>query len=107
MTSNALQGVRWSHDPSYSLFTRDLEGEILPTIRELGIGLVSYSPLGRGLLTGAITADAGADGEQDRRRSAYFPRFQGDALDATERVACLEENVAAADAPGQVAAMPT
>ena len=39
----------------YSLFTRDLEDEILPTIRELGIGLVPYSPLGRGILTGAVT----------------------------------------------------
>ena len=48
----------------YSLFTRDLEDEILPTIRELGIGLVPYSPLGRGLLTGAITADAGADDDR-------------------------------------------
>ena len=66
----------------YSLFTRDLEDEILPTIRELGIGLVPYSPLGRGLLTGAITTDAGADGEADFRRSSYFPRFQGEALDA-------------------------
>jgi aryl-alcohol dehydrogenase-like predicted oxidoreductase len=65
----------------YSLFTRDLEDEILPTIRELGIGLVPYSPLGRGLLTGAITSDAGADSEEDRRRSGYFPRFQGEALD--------------------------
>src|SRR5699024_3007130 len=42
----------------YSLFTRDLEDEILPTTRELGIGLVPYSPLGRGLLTGAITGAA-------------------------------------------------
>lgn len=91
----------------YSLFTRDLEDEILPTIRELGIGLVPYSPHGRGLLTGAITAAAGADGEQDHRRSAYFPRFQGEALLAqgddaapipgTKRVAYLEENLAAAD----------
>jgi aryl-alcohol dehydrogenase-like predicted oxidoreductase len=65
----------------YSLFTRDLEDEILPTIRELGIGLVPYSPLGRGLLTGAITSeDALAD--NDSRRTAYFPRFQGEALDA-------------------------
>ena len=40
----------------YSLFTRDLEDDILPVLRELGIGLVPYSPLGRGLLTGAITA---------------------------------------------------
>lgn len=65
----------------YSLFTRDLEDEILPTIRQLGIGLVPYSPLGRGLLTGAITAEADLE-TGDTRRTAYFPRFQGEALDA-------------------------
>ncbi|MBO9523789.1 MAG: aldo/keto reductase [Nocardioidaceae bacterium] len=70
----------------YSLFTRDLEDEILTVIRELGIGLVPYSPLGRGLLTGTITTDAGADGEADFRRSDYFPRFQGDALSANLRL---------------------
>jgi aryl-alcohol dehydrogenase-like predicted oxidoreductase len=64
----------------YSLFTRDIEDEILPVIRELGIGLVPYSPLGRGLLTGAITSeDSLADA--DSRRTAYFPRFQGEALE--------------------------
>lgn len=61
----------------WSLFTRDLEDEILPTARELGIGLVPYSPLGRGLLTGTITSELG---EGDSRSTAYFPRFQGDAL---------------------------
>lgn len=61
----------------YSLFTRDIEDEILPTIRELGIGLVPYSPLGRGILTGAITAEPDAG---DSRSTAYFPRFQGDNL---------------------------
>src|SRR6187549_3108175 len=66
----------------YSLFTRELDDEILPVLRELGIGLVPYSPLGRGLLTGAISKDSGADGDADSRRSSYFPRFQGDALDA-------------------------
>ena len=65
----------------YSLFTRDLEDEILGTIRELGIGLVPYSPLGRGLLTGTITKDAGADGADDSRRNGRFPRFTGDAFD--------------------------
>src|SRR4051794_5395329 len=50
----------------YSLFTRDLEDEILPTIRELGIGLVPYSPLGRGLLTGAITSESSLE-ENDSR----------------------------------------
>ncbi len=65
----------------YSLFTRDVEHEILPTLRELGIGLVPYSPLGRGILTGAITSADDLD-EADSRRTAYFPRFQGAALSA-------------------------
>ncbi|MEP9361808.1 aldo/keto reductase [Nocardioides sp. CN2-186] len=65
----------------YSLFTRDLEDEILPTIRELGIGLVPYSPLGRGLLTGAITSESQLE-EGDSRRSAYFPRLNGEGLAA-------------------------
>ncbi len=65
----------------YSLFTRDLEDEILPTLRELGIGLVPYSPLGRGLLTGAITSTATLE-EGDSRRSGYFPRLNGDGLEA-------------------------
>ncbi|WP_107772102.1 aldo/keto reductase [Nocardioides sediminis] len=64
----------------YSLFTRDLEDEIIPTIRELGIGLVPYSPLGRGVLTGAIRQ--GTLSEDDRRTTAYFPRLNGEALDA-------------------------
>jgi len=63
----------------YSLWTRDIEDEILPTIRALGIGLVPYSPLGRGFLTGTIASaeDLAAD---DFRR--HNPRFQGDALAA-------------------------
>ena len=65
----------------YSLFTRDLEDEILPVIRDLGIGLVPYSPLGRGILTGAITDSASLD-DNDSRRTAYFPRFTGENLDA-------------------------
>ena len=43
----------------YSLFTRDVEAELLPTVRELGIGFVAYSPLGRGLLTGSVQARVG------------------------------------------------
>ena len=65
----------------YSLFTRDLEDEILALLRDLGIGLVPYSPLGRGLLTGAIDREASALSESDSRRSAYFPRFHGEALE--------------------------
>jgi aryl-alcohol dehydrogenase-like predicted oxidoreductase len=62
----------------YSLWTRDVEDEILPACRELKIGFVPYSPLGRGFLTGEIKkADDLA--EDDRRRN--FPRFQGENLD--------------------------
>lgn len=62
----------------YSLWSRDVEAEILPTCRELGIALVPYSPLGRGFLTGAIrSADQLA--ADDRRR--IHPRFQGENLD--------------------------
>ena len=85
----------------YSLFTRDLEDEILPTIRELGIGLVPYSPLGRGILTGAISTGSLEDG--DFRSSN--PRFQGDALDAN--LALVEKVRELADrkgcTPGQLA----
>jgi aryl-alcohol dehydrogenase-like predicted oxidoreductase len=62
----------------YSLWSRDVEEEILPTIRELGIGLVAYSPLGRGFLTGAITKPSDL-AEDDFR--AHNPRFQGENLD--------------------------
>ena len=59
----------------YSLWTRDVEDEILPLLRELGIGFVPYSPLGHGLLTGQIrTVDDFAD--DDWRKTN--PRFTGD-----------------------------
>lgn len=75
----------------YSLFTRDLEDEVLPTLRELGIGLVPYSPLGRGILTGRLTAESLAR-EGDARNTDRFPRFRGAALEANLR---LVENVKA------------
>lgn len=59
----------------YSLWSRDVEDEILPTCRELGIGFVPYSPLGRGFLTGQIQKFEDL-GEDDFRR--YLPRFQGE-----------------------------
>jgi aryl-alcohol dehydrogenase-like predicted oxidoreductase len=59
----------------YSLWSRDPEDEILPTLRELGIGLVAYSPLGRGFLTGQITTPADLADDDFRR---YSPRFQGE-----------------------------
>ena len=61
----------------YSLFSRDPEAEVLPLLHELGIGMVCYSPLGRGMLTGTLSA-AGEFGERDFRRNA--PRFQGENL---------------------------
>lgn len=57
----------------YSLFTRDVEDEVLPTVRELGIGFVPYSPLGRGFLTGRWRSLD--DMPEDDTRSARFPRF--------------------------------
>jgi aryl-alcohol dehydrogenase-like predicted oxidoreductase len=69
----------------YSLWTRDPEAEVLPTLRELGIGLVAYSPLGRGFLTGQIRSVDDLP-EDDWRRTN--PRFQDEAL---------RENIALAD----------
>jgi aryl-alcohol dehydrogenase-like predicted oxidoreductase len=61
----------------YSLWTRDVEPEILPTLQELGIALVAYSPLGRGFLSGRFTSTDELD-EGDYRR--YGPRFTGENL---------------------------
>lgn len=68
----------------YSLWTRDVEAEILPTLRELGIGFVPYSPLGRGFLTGALTKDVLNDGKDSR--VARYPRFQGENLDKNQLI---------------------
>jgi aryl-alcohol dehydrogenase-like predicted oxidoreductase len=62
----------------YSLWTRDPEHEILDTVRELGIGFVAYSPLGRGFLSGRITSPEDLDQEDFRRRN---PRFKGENFD--------------------------
>ncbi len=86
----------------YSVWSRDPEQEILPTLRELGIGFVPYSPLGRGFLTGALRSLDDLD-ESDFRR--YQPRFQGDNL--ADNVAIVEVLDQLAEAkgctPGQVA----
>src|SRR6201996_6161597 len=68
----------------YSLWTRDPEDEVLPTLRELGIGFVPYSPLGRGFLTGQIRSIDDL-AEDDWRRTN--PRFQGEAFEANLRLA--------------------
>jgi aryl-alcohol dehydrogenase-like predicted oxidoreductase len=86
----------------YSLWTRDPEAEVLPNVRELGIGFVAYSPLGRGFLTGRLRSLSDLE-ENDFRRT--IPRFQGDNfarnLDLVEGVRELAErkNVT----PGQLA----
>jgi aryl-alcohol dehydrogenase-like predicted oxidoreductase len=75
----------------YSLWTRDVEAEILPTCRELGIGFVPYSPLGRGFLSGRFTSPEDLD-EGDFRR--HGPRFTGDNLTANLRLAAKVKDMA-------------
>ena len=86
----------------YSLWTRHVEDEILPTIRALGIGLVPYSPLGRGFLTGTITSTDSLAPDDFRRQN---PRFIGDALAANlalvNRVRSVAERKGVT--PGQLA----
>jgi aryl-alcohol dehydrogenase-like predicted oxidoreductase len=86
----------------YSLWTRDVEDEILPTCRELGIGFVAYSPLGRGFLSGRFTS--ADDLEQDDFRRAN-PRFQGHNLGRNLRLVERVERLARAKGatPAQVA----
>lgn len=83
----------------WSVFSRDIETTVVPTARALGIGLVPYSPLGRGILTGAFSGFADADFR------ATLPRFQGANLERNlDTVATVGRIAAAHDAtPGQVA----
>jgi aryl-alcohol dehydrogenase-like predicted oxidoreductase len=86
----------------WSLFSRDIEDEIVPTCRELGIALVPYSPLGRGMLTGAV---ASLDDLEDNDFRRTVPRFQGDNLDHNLELVAVVRDVAQARGatPGQVA----
>ena len=94
--------VRFIGLSEYSVWSRDPETEILPTIRELGIGFVPYSPLGRGFLTGAVRSVDQLD-ENDFRR--YQPRFLGDNLAANVAIVELIDALAGAKGatPAQVA----
>jgi aryl-alcohol dehydrogenase-like predicted oxidoreductase len=82
LSEAGAETIRRAHDvhpisalqSEYSLWSRDIEEEVLPVVRELGIGLVAYSPLGRGFLTGAITSPDDFEANDFRR---YNPRFQG------------------------------
>jgi aryl-alcohol dehydrogenase-like predicted oxidoreductase len=86
----------------YSLWTRDPEDTILPTVRELGIGFVAYSPLGRGFLSGQITSIDDLDQDDFRRHN---PRFQGENFEKNlELVDKVREIAEEKDAtPGQLA----
>lgn len=77
----------------YSLWTRDVEAEILPTCRELGVGFVAYSPLGRGFLTGKITGTETLS-EKDWRRAN--PRFQAEAAAVNRALVEALTNIATA-----------
>ncbi|MEV5957153.1 aldo/keto reductase [Streptomyces sp. NPDC051987] len=76
----------------YSLWTRDPEDEVLPACRELGIGFVPYSPLGRGFLAGRFTSPDDLDASDWRRTG---PRFTGDNLDTNLRLAAKVKEIAA------------
>jgi aryl-alcohol dehydrogenase-like predicted oxidoreductase len=76
----------------YSVFARDPEAEILPTCRELGIGFVAYSPLGRGFLSGRFDSPEEL-AEDDFRRTQ--PRFQGEHLEANTRIVAKLREIAA------------
>ena len=76
----------------YSLWSREVENEVLPTLRELGIGLVAYSPLGRGFLSGRFSSPEELD-EGDFRRA--LPRFTGENLQANQRLVAKLGEIAA------------
>jgi aryl-alcohol dehydrogenase-like predicted oxidoreductase len=86
----------------YSLFTREQEDEMLPLLRELGIGFVAYSPLGRGMLTGTVRS---VDDLNDTDSRKSNPRFVGETFERNQRL--VDEIVAIAAelgaTPGQVA----
>jgi aryl-alcohol dehydrogenase-like predicted oxidoreductase len=99
LSEAGAQSIRRAHavqpvtalQSEYSLWTRELEAEILPVLEELGIGLVPYSPLGKGFLTGRIDETTRFDSSDLRSR---IPRFEPDALKA---------NLALVDLLGRIA----
>jgi len=76
----------------WSIWSRDVEGNVVPTAAELGVGFVPYSPLGRGFLTGTVTSTADLPANDFRRN---MPRFREGALDANLSVVELVKSVAA------------
>jgi aryl-alcohol dehydrogenase-like predicted oxidoreductase len=107
VTADQLERAHATHPVSavqseWSLWTRDIEAEVLPTARRLGVGLVPFSPLGRGFLTGALSGRSFEAGTDSRGR---LPRFSADNLATNEAILDVVKDVAAAHdvLPGQVA----
>jgi aryl-alcohol dehydrogenase-like predicted oxidoreductase len=110
LSEAGVQTIRRAHavhpvtalQSEYSLWTRDMEDQVLPTLREMGIGFVAYSPLGRGFLTGQLKSPDDFVADDYRRNS---PRFQGDNfvknLELVERVKTIAEKKGVT--PGQLA----
>ena len=110
LSEAGVQTIRRAHaihpitalQSEYSLWTRDPEDEVLPALRELGIGFVAYSPLGRGFLTGQIKSPDDFTADDYRRNS---PRFQGENF--TKNMKLVEQVIAIAErkgiTPGQLA----
>ena len=88
--ANAVQPVA-ALQSEYSLFWREPEREILPTLEELGIGFVPFSPLGKGFLTGKITSDTKFDSSDFR---SQVPRFKEDNLKANQALVDLVKKFA-------------
>jgi len=94
LSEAGAQSIRRAHgvqpvaalQSEYSLWTREPEAEIIPTIEDLGIGLVPYSPLGKGFLTGSIDETTAFDSLDLRRR---IPRFSPDAIRKNRRLVDL------------------
>jgi len=86
----------------YSLWARDPEADVLPTCRDLGIGFVSWSPLGQGFLTGTVTPDQSFDKSDVR---SWFPRFTPEAMRANQALVNVVKDVASAKGatPAQIA----
>jgi aryl-alcohol dehydrogenase-like predicted oxidoreductase len=110
LSEAGAQSIRRAHavqpvaalQSEYSLWTREPEAEILPVLEELGIGMVPFSPLGKGFLTGTISASTPFDASDFRAR---IPRFTPDARDANQRLVELIRSIGARHkaSPAQVA----
>lgn len=98
LSEAGAQSIRRAHavqpvaalQSEYSLWTREPEAEILPTLEELGIGMVPFSPLGKGFLTGKIDASTPLDASDFR---SNIPRFAPEARDANQRLVALIRSI--------------